>query len=114
MKNKRPLSVTAVTDNCSKITLDDLVIRQVTSDEPEDAKGDGHTLDDIVIAPDGKSVYLRIERQGMGDGRIYTVTIEAADENGNIALEPFMAQVPHDLGVFGKAIDSGSSYVVIH
>lgn len=88
--------VTAVTDDCSEITLDDLVIRQVTSDEPEDGKGDGHTLDDIVIALDGKSVDLRIERQGMGGGRIYTVTIEAVDDKGNIASEAFKVQVLHD------------------
>lgn len=87
--------VTAVTDDCSIITLDDLVITQVTSDETEDAKGDGHTGGDIVIAPDGKSVDLRIERQGMGDGRVYIIYIQAVDESGNTATESFQVQVPH-------------------
>lgn len=87
--------VTSVTDNCSTITLDDLVITQVTSDEPENAKGDGDTVGDIVIATDRKSVDLRIERQGMGDGRGYAVTIEAVDDRNNAATESFWVQVPH-------------------
>ena len=88
--------VSSVSDDCSELTFDDLVIIDVTSDESDDGKGDGHTLDDIVIADDGKSVDLRIERQGMEDGRVYTVYIQAVDERGNIATEPFEVQVPHD------------------
>lgn len=97
--------VTAVTDNCSTITLDDLVITKVTSDEPDEDKGDGHTNDDIVIAPDGKLVDLRIERQGMGDGRVYTIFVEAVDDAGNTAVQSFHVHIPHSK--HGEAIDSG-------
>ena len=47
----------------------------VSSDEVEDANGngDGHTCDDIVISADGKSVKVRAEREGTGDGRVYSV-----------------------------------------
>ena len=98
--------VTEVTDNCSTITLDDLVITQVTSDEPDEDKGDGHTHDDIMIAQDGKSVDLRIERQGTGDGRVYTIHIKAVDDAGNTAVQYFQVHVPHSK--HGEAIDSGS------
>ena len=94
-----------VTDNCSTITLDDLVITIVTSDEPDEDKGDGHTHNDIVIAPDGKSVDLRIERQGMGDGRVYTIYIEAVDDAGNKAIQSFQVHIPHSKS--GEAVDSG-------
>lgn len=87
--------VTSVSDNCTALSLDDLVITQVTSDEPEDGKGNGHTKNDIVIAPDGKSVDLRIERQGKGNDRVYTIYIQAVDERGNVTTEPFHVQVPH-------------------
>lgn len=49
--------VTGVSDNCTDLTVDDVVITKVSSDEPEDAKGggDGKTKDDMVIASDCKS-----------------------------------------------------------
>ena len=61
-----------------------------------DSKGDGHTEEDFRIAPDGKSVDLRAERQGMGSGRLYTINIQAIDSSGNAATESFQVVVPHD------------------
>lgn len=89
--------VTDVTDNCTLLTIDDLVITAVSSDEQDNAKGDGNTTDDIIIATDGKSVDLRSERQGMNDGRAYTISIQAEDESGNIATEDFQVDIPHDM-----------------
>jgi len=88
--------VYSVTDNCTALSLDDLVFTQVTSSEPEDVRGDGHTADDFVIAPDGRSIELRMERQGKGNGRAYTVEIRAADEYGNALTESFQVRVTHD------------------
>ena len=88
--------VISVSDNCTTLTLDDLYITQVTSNEADDAKGDGHTLNDIIISDDGKSVDLRIERQGSGDGRVYTIYIQAVDDSGNVQTVPFEVQVPHN------------------
>lgn len=89
--------VSSVTDNCSSITIDDLVIQQVTSNEADEDKGDGHTYDDIVIAPDRKSVKLRIERQGKSEGRLYTIFVQAIDNAGNERVEPFQVYIPHDM-----------------
>jgi hypothetical protein len=88
--------VSSVSDNCMTMSLDDLVISQVTGDEPDDDKGDGHTNNDNVISPDRKSVDLRIERQGKDNGRVYTIFIEAVDGSGNTATESFEVHVPHN------------------
>src|SRR5262249_59196005 len=64
--------VASVTDSCdASLGVGDAVITNVTSDEPVDATGDGHTSPDIVIGADCRSVQLRVERQGCGNGRVY-------------------------------------------
>ena len=78
--------VTAISDNCdTDLSISDVVITEVSSDEPEDVKGggDGNTKDDIVIAPDCGSVDLRSERQGGGNGRVYTIHLAVTDAAGN-------------------------------
>jgi hypothetical protein len=88
--------VSSVEDTCDGLTLDDLRITQVVSDEPGDAKGDGHTADDFIIATDGKSVELRAERSGTGDDRVYTIDMQAVDASGNATTESFQVRVNHN------------------
>lgn len=87
--------VYSVTDTCTQLTLDDLLITQVTSNESSDSRGDGNTADDFVISPDRKSVDLRIERQGKGNGRLYTIDIQAVDGSGNLTTKSFQVRVNH-------------------
>ncbi len=89
--------ILSVTDNCTPLDLEDLTIVQATSDESDNTKsgGDGNTTDDILIAQDGKSVGLRMERQGKGAGRIYTIYFEATDDYSNSTTEPFWVLIPH-------------------
>lgn len=54
----------------------------VTSSEPDNGQGDGNTEDDIEIAEDG-SIYVRAERSGTSEMRIYTVSYKATDASGN-------------------------------
>jgi hypothetical protein len=54
----------------------------VVSNEPADARGDGHTAIDAVVV-DPNHVQLRAERSGTGNGRIYTVIVTCTDPNGN-------------------------------
>ncbi|KPK75740.1 MAG: hypothetical protein AMJ79_09915, partial [Phycisphaerae bacterium SM23_30] len=61
----------------------------------DDTPGDGHTINDIQVMPDG-SIYLRAERSGLGGGRIYTLTFQAADASGNITRQSTIVTVPHD------------------
>jgi hypothetical protein len=68
----------------------------VTSDEPDDALGDGRTVDDIRII-DATTVLLRAERQGGGDGRVYRIGIRVTDAAGNSATGTCVVGVPHDM-----------------
>lgn len=100
-------------DNCG-LSPDGIIIGRVTSDEPEDAKGggDGNTKNDIVIADGCTSVDLRAERQGGGNGRVYTITLVVKDQAGNQATAQCYVHIPHDRK--GIAVDDGigSGYTV--
>jgi uncharacterized repeat protein (TIGR01451 family) len=103
--------VASVSDLCdASVDINDVVISQVTSDEAEDANGngDGNTLNDIVITPDCKSVQLRRERSGNGNGRVYTITLKVKDSSGNVTTA--VRQVFVSSG--GPVIDSGVNYAV--
>ena len=88
------LLTVAATDDCSPVTSS---IVSVTSSEPVDGKGDGHTSPDwIVTGP--LTVLLRRERSGLGPGRTYTITIRAVDAAGNASTGVTTVFVPHDQG----------------
>jgi hypothetical protein len=77
-----------------------VVLTSITSDEPDDAKGDGHFPDDIQEATYGSldtQFLLRAERQGTGSGRTYTIVYTASDMSGNIGRDTVCVRVPHDL-----------------
>jgi hypothetical protein len=75
-----------VTDNCplspTSCTL------SVTSNEPPNG------TDWIIL--DAHHVQLRAEREGNGDGRVYTITITCTDSGGNSSDEQVEVTVPHD------------------
>ena len=75
-------------------------IERITSDEPEDANGngDGHTCNDIVLGGDGFSATLLAERDGGArhNGRVYTVYFTVKDSHGNASSSSCEVQVPHD------------------
>jgi hypothetical protein len=68
----------------------------IVSNEDDDAQGDGNTSDDIQIGEDG-SIYLRAERSGTGNDRIYTITYKAVDDCGNFTECSTTVTVPHEL-----------------
>ena len=74
-----------VSDNCDLNPTVQLV--SVTSNEADDA-------DDILI--NNGDIYLRAERSGHGDGRVYTITYEAIDDSGNSAPAKSTVTVPHN------------------
>lgn len=73
----------------------------VVSDEPDNGVADGNTTDDIQgteTGTDDRNFELRCERQGTGDGRIYTATYEASDSSGNSADDSDEVTVPKSQG----------------
>lgn len=68
----------------------------VTSSEPDNGQADGNTTNDAQITGN-LAVALRAERSALGTGRIYTITVEAADGAGNTSTATTTVVVPHDL-----------------
>jgi hypothetical protein len=70
-------------------------IISVSSNEPVDGQGDGHTDPDWNITGN-LTVDLRAERSGQGDGREYTVTVQCSDGSGNTSTGNTTVFAPHD------------------
>jgi hypothetical protein len=103
--------VVSASDACdTTVDLSDVVISQVTSDEAENGNGDGNTSNDIVIAPDCKSVKLRAERAGGSNGRVYTITFLVRDTTGNTTTATARVTVPKNHN--SAAVDDGPQYMV--
>jgi hypothetical protein len=105
--------VVSASDLCDPgVNIGSVRISKVTSDELENSGGDGSTLNDIVIAADCKSVQLRSERVGGGNGRVYTITFKVTDASGNVATATAKVTVPKSQNG-AAAIDDGPQYTVI-
>ena len=85
------------TNNCGPAAQSELT---VTSNEPANATGSGHTAVDWQVV-DAHHVRLRAERSGNGNGRVYTITITATDAAGNSSSTNTTVFVPHDRGQGG-------------
>lgn len=88
MKNVRVFYST--TDNCGPVNT----VLAVSSNEPVSGTG-GDTAPDWEVV-DGNTVRLRAERAGTGSGRVYTITITAADSVGNASAQTVRVAVPHN------------------
>jgi uncharacterized repeat protein (TIGR01451 family) len=81
----------------------------VTQDEPLNALGDGTTQPDAVAAAGPNQVWLRAERSGLGDGRVYAIHVSVTDGHGGSCSGVATVSVPHDQSG-ASAVDSGQSY----
>ena len=70
----------------------------ILQDEPTDSAGDGNTLQDGGIENNGARVWVRAERGGTGDGRVYLVTYTATDPALASCTGVVTLRVPHDQG----------------
>jgi hypothetical protein len=103
--------VTGASDSCdTSLGVSNVVIEKVTSDEAENGPGSGNTTNDIAIATDCKSVQLRAEREGGGDGRVYTITFKVTDASGRVGRATARVVVLHNPGE--AVTDSGVHYTV--
>jgi hypothetical protein len=89
-----------------------LSIQSVTQDEPVNGPGTGNTSSDAMWVDDRTdAVYLRAERSGHGDGRVYRIAFKATrDENEKECTGTVRVGVPHDNGKGSTPIDSGGAY----
>jgi len=88
-----------VRDRCSGSDDFDVELIEAKSSEPDNSTGDGNTTDDIQdddIGEDDRSVMLRAERKGNGNGRVYTLTYGGTDANDNQTETEAHVYVPHD------------------
>lgn len=100
-----PLDCVTIHDACDAAPR--IAFTWATSDEADDDLGDGSTDGDIQnLGCDG--VDLRSERQGGGDGRVYTLGYVVTDHAGNTTEGSCQVVVPHDQGK-GSAVDSGEA-----
>jgi len=92
-----PIQATVtVTDNCPGVSF---VLKEITSDEPDNGNADGNTVNDIQNADFGTAdteFDLRSERAGNQDGRTYTIVYSAGDNGGNTTDGSATVDVPHD------------------
>lgn len=101
--NHRMVDIAATvvaTDRCGGRSL---ILKAVTSSEPDDAAGplDGATTGDIqdaAIGTEDLAFRLRAERNGGGSGRSYSVVYRAVDGSGNGSERTATVVVPHDNG----------------
>lgn len=91
--NHKMVPITVAVDASDLVGITSLKIISATSSEPDNGKGDGNTINDTVITGD-LTVDLRAERAGKGDGRIYTITVEATDAAGNSSTSTCTVTVP--------------------
>jgi hypothetical protein len=102
------------------------VLWDAVSDELDNGKGDGNTVDDIQGAAFGTAdecLKLRSERQGGADGRKYTIYYQAMDMSGNVAYDTVCVRVPHDqsaaalaatgFSVDGKTLTGGTDMFAV-
>jgi hypothetical protein len=71
----------------------------VTSNEPVNGLGDGDTAPDWSVERDGGGlvdVWVRSERSGLGDGRVYSLSAQATDGSGNGTSAAGTVRVPHN------------------
>lgn len=90
-----PVTVSVVATDNTGVTS--LKIVSVTSSEPDNGLGDGDTPNDTSITGP-LTVNLRAERSGKGNGRTYTITVEATDAYGNSTTSTCTVSVPKSKG----------------
>ena len=84
------ISATDICDEAPLFTVD------ITSNESINGPSDGNTNPDWEWDAETGELYLRAERSGKGDGRVYTITVTATDASENSAAETAQVTVPHD------------------
>jgi hypothetical protein len=84
-----------------------LTVTGATQDEPLVGAGTGAHTPDAIAGPTSDRVYLRQERAGTGDGRVYRISFEGSDGKGGTCAGAVNVVV--DKSPSKPAVDSGQS-----
>jgi RHS repeat-associated protein len=91
-----PVTVAAIaSDNCGPAPTTKII--SVSSNEPVNGLGDGDKEPDWEVTGN-LTLNLRAERSGTGNGRTYTITVQATDASGNNSTKTVTVSVPKDNG----------------
>ena len=101
------VSINGVSDPNNNATI---TVTSITQDEVTNGLGDGDTAVDATINANG-TVFLRAERSGKGNGRVYHVHFTASDIEGSSSGVVTVC-VPHSKK--SVAIDGGELYDSTH
>ena len=84
-------------------------IDRIMQDEPtdDDGGGDGNTCPD-AHGVGSSTAFVRAERRGRGNGRVYTIFFTATDGRGGSCQSSVKVAVPHDPSHY--AMDDGPAY----
>ena len=71
---------------------------EVSSTDPGDGKGDGNTQPDWDIRHEGDTweIWLRAERSGRNEERLYTIEVTVTNSSGQESTASHTVRVPHD------------------
>jgi hypothetical protein len=95
--NHKMVPITLTASASDAVGVSSLKIISTTSNEPDNGLGDGDTAGDIEITG-ALTLNLRAERSGTGNGRVYTITVEAKDAAGNATTKTVTVSVPKSQG----------------
>jgi hypothetical protein len=99
--NHNMVDITIESNAADNSGLPPTITATVTSNEPIEGLGDGDMAPDwtepIIDQSTGIiTLQLRAERSGTGNGRVYTITVTAADDSNNSSTANIEIIVPHD------------------
>ena len=84
-----------------------LTVTGITQDEPQGRIEERNACPDGVIDSEG-SAWIRVERQGTGNGRVYAISFTATDDSGASSTGVVTVCIPLDAG--DPCLDDGQTY----
>ena len=105
-----------ITISVPNATQDQIRIYKITQDEPVEGLGDGDFGPDGFISDDKQTAFVRAERSGLGDGRVYRIAFDVFDGDVKKCSFAVYVGVPHDMGPPNRDTggrvprDSGQAY----
>ena len=93
-RNERDVTITGVTDPDGGTPS--IRFTSILQDEPTDSEGQGNTKQDAGIESSGARAWVRAERTGTGDGRVYVIAFIATDGHDASCSGTVTVGVSHD------------------